>query len=469
MFHHNIHYNGNTRHLKWLFHKERKQMMINPKRFAVHTLLLVLLIALIYVPSFALISFTGQASVSEKFSESARIASVPVSGMTREEAKPKVQKAITTWSNKTPLTIGAGEELVPVPTTLVTFKVDEAVEAAALKKGGDLDITLDEPGVEAFLSTQPVVYTPEQTTAFKAWLTNMGQQLEEGNYDPAVSTTSPSTEEVVSSVSFTTRSVAEEQMVEAMTQVDLKAGQLMNTKTYGMDGVAASYIGSKLYELFAKTPFEIVERMPHDQLPDGITLGYDVRIDEKTDFAVRNTQAVNYQLVATKNGSDVTLELRGMPFKETVTAVLEGEKSIPYRTITRYSATLSAGTTSDTQSGSEGTSIELYRIIKSNKGEEKILVALDFYAATPAIVTKSSQAEQAPVVTPPAEDPQDGTTDQTDAESDTTDQTDPESDVTSPDEPATPDTPTSPDTPDAPTEGDPASPTESDTAEPAVG
>lgn len=444
-------------------------MMINLKRFAVHTLLLVLLIVLIYVPSFALISFTGQASVSEKFSDSARIASVPVGGMTRDEAKPKVQKAIMTWSNMTPLTMGTGEDVTPIPTTLVTFKADQAIQAASLKKGGKLSVSTDDAAIEDYLSTQPVAYTAEQTTQFKTWLTKMSQELKEGNYDPTTVTAATGTDEVVSSISFTTRSAAEEQMVEAMTQVELKAGQLMNTKTYGMDPVAASYIGSKLYELFAKTPFEIVERMPHDQLPDGITLGYDVRIDEKTDFAVRNTQASSYQLVATKTGSDVTLELRGTPFKETMTAVLEGEKSIPYRTITRYSATLSAGTTSDTQSGEDGKSIELYRLVKSNKGEQKTLIALDFYAATPAIVTKSSQTEQPPVVTPPAEEKQDETTDQTDSESDTTDQTDPESDVTSPDEPVTPDTPTSPDTPDAPTSGDPASPVEDDSAEPAVG
>ncbi|MCY1690406.1 G5 domain-containing protein [Exiguobacterium sp. SL14] len=174
----------------------------------------------------------------------------------------------------------------------------------------------------------------------------------------------------------------------------------MNVKTYGMDAVAGSYVGSKLYELFAKTPFEIVERMPHASLPDGVTLGYDVKIDEKTDFAVRNTQASIYRVVATQNGSDVTLELRGTPFKETVTTVLEGEKTIPFRTITRYSATLTAGTTSDTQAGEEGKSIEVYRVTKTTQGEKKQLLSLDFYSAIPAIVTKSSQEEQAPVVVP---------------------------------------------------------------------
>lgn len=470
MFHHNIHYNGNTRHLKWLFQTERKQMMINFKRFAVHTLLLVALVALIYVPSFALISFTGKATVSENFSDTARIGSIPVSGLTRKEAKPKVQEAVTAWSKKTPLTIGTGEDTLPVPTELISFDINQSVKNASLKKGGALRVTLDEEAVSAYLSTQPVTYSEDQNKAFKEWLITSSKGLEDGNFDPAAtSSATNSSGEVVSSVTFTTRSASEDQMIEAMRNVDIKAGQLMNVKTYGMDPIAGSYIGSKLYELFAKTPFEIVERMPHDKLPDDITLGYDVKIDEKTDFAVRNTQSVNYQVVATKNGSDVTLELRGTSFKETVSAVLEAEKTIPYRTITRYSATLSAGTSSDTQAGTEGKSIELYRVTKSNKGEVKRLLALDFYRATPAIVTKSSQEEAPPVVTPePSEETtddsttNDGTTDGTNDESkdgSTDGSTDETTDNGTP-TPDTPDQPSAPDKPDTPTTGDPASPAE---------
>lgn len=457
-------------------------MMINLKRFAVHTLLLVALIALIYVPSFALISFTGKATVSENFSDTARIGSVPVSGLTRKEAKPKVQEAVTAWSKKTPLTVGTGEETLPIPTELVTFQIDESIKAASLKKGGALQVTIDEAATEEYLATQPVTYTEEQIQTFKTWLVKTSEKLEESNFDPAetVAAVDP-TGEVVSSVTFMTRSAAEEQMIDAMAQVDIKAGQLMNVKTYGMDPVAASFIGSKLYELFAKTPFEIVERMPHPQLPDDVTLGYDVKIDEKTDFAVRNTQAVNYQVIATKNGSDVTLELRGTPFKETVTAVLEAEKTIPYRTITRYSPTLSAGTSSDTQSGVEGKSIELYRVTKSNEGEVKRLLALDFYTATPAIVTKSSQEEAPPVVIPPAEESTDDTTDDTTNDGTTenpTDDTDNATDgstdgstdgTTTPEQPVTPDQPTAPDTPDAPTTGDPASPVDGEPTDGAVG
>lgn len=243
-----------------------------------------------------------------------------------------------------------------------------------------------------------------------------------------------------------------------------------------MDAVAGSYVGSKLYELFAKTPFEIVERMPHSTLPDGITLGYDVRIDEKTDFAVRNTQAISYRLVAVQNGSDVTLELRGTPFKETVTTVLEGEKTIPYRTITRYSATLTAGSTSDTQAGEDGKSIEVYRVVKSVKGEKKQLLALDFYAAIPAIVTKSNQAEPVPVTPPVDETTDDNGTDTTEPATDTpstdtpaTDTTEPDTNVDTPESPSTPDIPTSPTSPSSDETGDPASPVDDETTGEPVG
>ncbi|WP_238237441.1 G5 domain-containing protein [Exiguobacterium acetylicum] len=452
-------------------------MMINFKRFAVHTLLLVLLVALIYVPSFALISFTGKATETTTFSETARIGSVPVSGMERNEAKSTVEKAVTEWTKKTPLTTGTGEETTPIPTNVVAIDVATAVKKASLKKGGDLVVRIEKVNLESYLASQPISYTAEQKQAFEGWLIKTSKTLAEGNYDPAeTDTTSDTSETVVSSVAFTTRSAAEEQMITAMANVEIKAGQLMNVKTYGMDAVAGSYVGSKLYELFAKTPFEIVERMPHSTLPDGITLGYDVRIDEKTDFAVRNTQAVSYRLVAVQNGSDVTLELRGTPFKETVTTVLEGEKTIPYRTITRYSSTLTAGSTSDTQAGEDGKSIEVYRVVKSVKGEKKQLLALDFYAAIPAIVTKSNQAEPVPVTPPVDETTDDGGTNTTEPSTDTpstdtpaTDTTEPNTTVDTPESPTTPDNPTSPTSPSSDETGDPASPVDDETTGEPVG
>ncbi len=445
-------------------------MMLNTKRFAVHTLLLVLLVVLIYVPSFALISFTGKATEQTNFSETAKVGSVPVSGMSRKEAESAVQKAITEWSKKTPLTTGTGEETLPVPTELVTFDSEESVKKASLKTGGDLILSIDDEMLQSFLSTQPVSYSQEQTEAFKTWLTNTSKTLAEGNFDPSQTSESSAEGEVVSSITFSTRSAAEEQMITGMANVEIKPDQLMNVKTYGMDPIAASYVGSKLYELFAKTPFEIVERMPHATLPDDITLGYDVKIDEKTDFAVRNTQASVYRLVATQEGSDVTIELRGAPIKEAVTVVMEGEKTIPFRTITRYSATLSAGTTNDTQAGEEGKSIEVYRVMKTAKGEKKKLLSLDFYAAVPAVITKSSQEEQAPVVVPPTEETpsEDGT------DSETPDESNPEDSqmdgtVETPDSPTSPDSPESPTVPDEDNQGDPASPVDDESTGKAVG
>lgn len=149
---------------------------------------------------------------------------------------------------------------------------------------------------------------------------------------------------------------------------------------------------------------------------------------------------------------------------------MEGEKTIPFRTITRYSATLSAGTTNDTQAGEEGKSIEVYRVMKTAKGEKKKLLSLDFYAAVPAVITKSSQEEQAPVVVPPTEETpsEDGT------DSETPDESNPEDSqmdgtVETPDSPTSPDSPESPTVPDEDNQGDPASPVDDESTGKAVG
>lgn len=381
--------------------------MPSPKRYAMHIGILILMVAMIYIPSVALISFTGKAT-GEQFAESARIGTVPVGGLSHEEAEKELGEEITAWSKQTPLTTGQGEETTPIPTELVSFDVKQSVEQADAKKGGKLVVVLDETKIETYLAE--AAYTPEQGMAFRQWLTASSSVLAEATFDPSEQV--KTTETTVATVNFSTRSDGEETMVEAMADIEIKPGAVFNMKSFGNDFAAASFIGSKLYELFAKTPFEIVERMQNDVLPDGITLGYDVRVDEKIDFAVRNTTASPYRLVLTPNGSDVTAELKGPALTGKIEAVLESEKTIPYRTITRYSALLSPGTTTPTQSGIEGKSIELYRVTQSAEGERRELVALDFYAPTPEIVTKSSQAEPEPIIEEPVEEPADESSDE---------------------------------------------------------
>ncbi len=130
----------------------------------------------------------------------------------------------------------------------------------------------------------------------------------------------------------------------------------------------------------------------------------------------------------------------------------------------------SAGTTNDTQAGEEGKSIEVYRVTKTTKGEQKKLLSLDFYAAIPAVITKSSQEEQAPVVVPPTEETpsEDGTDSETPDESNPEDsQTD--GTVETPDTPTSPDSPESPTVPDEENQGDPASPVDDESTGKAVG
>ncbi len=120
-------------------------------------------------------------------------------------------------------------------------------------------------------------------------------------------------------------------------------------------------------------------------------IGFDVKVDERSNFAVQNSeQSLIQSILVLNEGGTVTVQLMGQPFADAYEARVEEVISVPYRKIVRYSPTLPSGTSTVTQSGQNGQSGKCIGSSSKESGETLSLLGFDFYEPTPEIVTESS-------------------------------------------------------------------------------
>ncbi|MFL9650526.1 G5 domain-containing protein [Exiguobacterium chiriqhucha] len=350
------------------------------KRYGMHLFILAGLVLLVSLPTIGLVNYLDASAKTSATYKEATVAGIDVSGMTKEEAVVRLDNAIKDFNN-TPFTVTLVDgTAIEVGKDVVSFNVDATLKAASEPGTYPLITTVDEERLTPYLENQPVtlsMVTPPLVEAASNLNSDVVLEMTETESDVVASITVSPTPAMRSAL-------------ERMNGFEMEAGDIFSLKAFGEDFDALSTLGSSLYQLFAATPFQILERVQHETLPTGIELGYDVKIDERSNFAVQNTEQTPYALIVLEEGNAMTVQLLGKTFVGAYESRVEDVTSVPYQNVVRFSPSLSAGSSSVTQSGQTGESGKLYRVRITDTGESLELLGFDFYEPIPEIVTKSS-------------------------------------------------------------------------------
>ncbi|WP_214791640.1 MULTISPECIES: G5 domain-containing protein [unclassified Exiguobacterium] len=350
------------------------------KRYGMHLFILAGLVLLVSLPTIGLVNYLDASAKTTATYKETTVAGIDVSGMTKEEAIVRIDNAIKDFNN-TPFTVTLVDgTAIEVGKDVVSFNVDATLKAITESGTYPLVTTVDEERLTPYLENQPVtlsMVTPP--------LVESASNL---NSDVVLEMTATESE-VVASITVSP-TPAMRSALERMNGFEMKAGDIFSLKAFGEDFEALSTLGSSMYQLFAATPFQILERVQHETLPTGIDLGYDVKVDERSNFAVQNTEQTPYALIVLEEGNAMTVQLLGKVFVGAYESRVEDVTSVPYQNIVRFSPSLTAGSSSVTQSGQTGESGKLYRVRITDTGESLELLGFDFYEPIPEIVTKSS-------------------------------------------------------------------------------
>lgn len=350
------------------------------KRYGMHLFILAGLVLLVSLPTIGLVNYLDASAKTTATYKETTVAGIDVSGMTKEEAVVRIDNAIKDFNN-TPFTVTLVDgTAIEVGKDVVSFNVDATLKAVTESGTYPLITTVDEERLTPYIENQPVtlsMVTPP--------LIESASSL---NSDVILEMTATESE-IVASITVSP-TPAMRAALERMNGFEMESGDIFSLKAFGEDFDALSTLGSSLYQLFAATPFQILERVPHETLPAGIELGYDVNVDERSNFAVQNTEPTPYALIVLEEGNTMTVQLLGKTFVGAYESRVEQVTSVPYQNIVRFSPSLPAGSSSVTQSGQTGESGKLYRVRITDSGESLELLGFDFYEPIPEIVTKSS-------------------------------------------------------------------------------
>ena len=350
------------------------------KRYGMHLFILAGLVLLVSLPTIGLVNYLDASAKTSATYKETTVAGIDVSGMTKDEAVVRLDNAINDFIN-TPFTVTLVDgTALEVGKDVVSFNVDATLKTASEPGTYPLVTTVDEERLTPYLDNQPVTLSMVTPPLVEA-ASNL-------NSDVILEMTATESE-VVASITVSP-TPAMRSALERMNGFEMEAGDIFSLKPFGEDFDALSTLGSSMYQLFAATPFQILERVQHETLPTGIELGYDVKVDERSNFAVQNTEQTPYALIVLEEGNAMTVQLLGKVFVGAYESRVEDVTSVPYQNIVRFSPSLTAGSSSVTQSGQTGESGKLYRVRITDTGESLELLGFDFYEPIPEIVTKSS-------------------------------------------------------------------------------
>lgn len=350
------------------------------KRFGMHVLILAGLVLLVSLPTIGLVNYLDVAAKTSATYKDTRVAGIDVSGMTKQEAVIRLDNAVKDFQNAPfNVTLVDGTTL-EVGKDVVTFNVDGTLETITEPGDYPLAVALDEERITPYLDNQPVTMT-----MVTGPITASASQLDSN----IVLETIAEENEVVASMTVSP-TPAMRSVLERMNGFEMNAGDIFSLKAFGDDFDAMTTLGPSLYQLFAATPFNILERVPHEVLPSGVELGYDVLVDDRSNFAVQNTEQTPYAIIVLNEGNTMTVQLLGKAFEAAYESRVEEVVSVPYQNVIRFSPSLPAGSSSVTQSGQTGESGKLYRVRITEAGETLEMLGFDFYEPVPEIVTKSS-------------------------------------------------------------------------------
>lgn len=350
------------------------------KLFGTHISILVILVLLVSLPTIGLVNYLEASAKTTAVFKDTAVAGIDVSGMTKEEAVVRIDNAIKDFNNTPFIVTLVDGTVLELDKDVVSFDVEATLSQATAAGTYQLVTTVDEERITSYLDGQPV--TPTMVTSP---LLEAASALK-SDVNLEITTTES---EVVATITLSP-TPAMRSAVERINGFEMDAGDIFSLKSFGEDYDALSTLGSSMYQLFAATPFTILERVQHDTLPAGIELGYDVKVDERSNFAVQNTEQTSYALIVLEEGNAMTIQLLGKPFVGAYESRVEEVTSVPFQNVVRFSPSLPAGSSSVTQSGQTGESGKLYRVRVTDTGESLELLGFDFYEPTPEIVTKSS-------------------------------------------------------------------------------
>lgn len=334
------------------------------------------------------------------------IAGVKVSGLSENEMKGALQKAIDTWVSQ-PILISDGVHEVKVDPTQFVYDIESTI--------AQYQNTVDKPWF-AFWSSDRVVHLPllltiqeelnDSIATVASWnveatlnsVTTQASYLKEHLIPAAQKDLSRiENERIAFSIeTIPTDAVGVSNIAELLNETILYPGETFSFISIvgkaGANSEAKDFVASLLYDAVLNTEFQIIERHSQEKVPAYLGPGINARINipYNEDLQFLNSSTNPVRMNTTVEGTDLKVEIYSNEKSKEVLVQTYKEEISP-RIINRYSENMASGLEQLVQEGKNGVRVVVTRIISENGSTTEEQIGRDYYAPMNRIVLISAE------------------------------------------------------------------------------
>lgn len=387
--------------------------------FAILLISTIVLMALSKITSLAMASFSKKEPV---FAEGTYIGPINISSLNKAEAESKITEKVLDWQKKSQVTFSFFNKTIPIPMSVVHFKIHASLDASLDGARNVLYTEVDEQPLKTILFNRlenPELVNLVDLEKLKQLLKEKASRLDSSQQTEDLVQylkTSHNKPEIIASKRIVVNDPADiEDWMATNSTMTLKPKKIFSLNDYiqNLDNRDVSFFihcASAIYQLALPTNLQIVERHISDTLPDGIELGFEARVDgSNADLKIYNPNHTAFVIKSEKISNHVLkLSLIGPTDPFTYKLVKKNVKAYAPRKIIQYRPLAEKAVN---RNGKFGYSVELYKeVALDHMVFYESLVSKDFYLPTPKIVVKNLEQPESTTTTDSTSSTENGTT-----------------------------------------------------------
>ncbi|EID45266.1 MULTISPECIES: VanW family protein [Parageobacillus] len=367
------------------------------RQIAAVKLFFVIAVCTIYLISFSQIgvlayeTFLGE---TDRLPAGTMVGPISVANKSKQEALAEIAKKVNEWKADATIPVVYQEKKGEIPTSLFTFQIEQSARQIVSGRPSQLLVQFD---VQEFSKTIKTLLPPPLASSINL------EKLQNDVTNIAAGLQMPS--EPIDLAAYVSRSDETEQQVSAATlklgkrpapllewisanpAVEIKGKSIFSLAAYvketngPLSSEEMSMIASAIYQTILPTNFTVLERHTSRELPDGITVGYEAKVDDRNrDLQFYNPNTTAYTLKFRVENNRLHVALFGLPFTYKYVVKVGDIEYFKPKTVVQYSPLLRPGERQLKQSGKRGILVKVKREAYSgNHLVRTETIAEDFY------------------------------------------------------------------------------------------
>jgi hypothetical protein len=356
---------------------------------------LVILLSTFLIFSFShygVLAFEKIVTKSSQFSENTWIGPENVSGLEKANALQLLTNRVSDWQANNIIQLFYLDQSVPFPIENIHFMIDESLQHAKSGSKNEMLINIEEESLNTALEnfTTSSLNDELDVEKLKLDILSIANSFETGKIEinlgdyllSPVKQTS-----IIHTITIPTQEMNLENFgatifLEPKSTFSL-LGFLEKQGFMELDKYSLGLLSSGIYQAILPTNFQILERHIGLELPEGISAGFEAKIDSRLqmDLAFYNPNEDEYTIEIYSDESTLILDVVGVPFQYQYKIVENGLQEFAPKTIKQYSPLLEPGYSTIKRKGQKGLYIELSRFVKDSDDViiEQHLISKDYY------------------------------------------------------------------------------------------